>query len=48
MILAQNPTLTNSQVDRLITSNVDPYAAYQGRTLATGGGRINITIHKQN
>jgi thermitase len=42
LILAQNPALTNSQVDQLITTNVDAYTTYQGRMLATGGGRINV------
>jgi thermitase len=42
LLLTQNPALTNSQVAGLITANVDPYTPYLGRTLAAGGGRINV------
>ncbi len=42
LILSQNPTLPNSQINSLITSKVDPYTPYQGRTLAAGAGRINV------
>jgi thermitase len=41
-ILAQNPSLSNSEVSSLIVSNVDPYTPYAGRTLAAGAGRINV------
>ena len=43
LILAQNPTLTNSQVSALITSNVDPYTPYYANgSIVPGGGRINV------
>jgi thermitase len=42
LLLTQNPALTNSQVENLIATNVDPYTPYLGRTLAAGGGRINV------
>ena len=41
LLFAQNPTLTNSQVKNLITSNVDPYTPYSGG-IAAGGGRMNV------
>lgn len=41
-ILSQNPTLTNAQVNALITSQVDPVLPYQGQSLGTSSGRINI------
>lgn len=41
-ILSQNPTLSNSQVNDLVTSQVDPVNPYQGRALSTDSGRINV------
>jgi thermitase len=41
-ILAQNPSLANSQVAALITANVDPYTPDGNRSLAPGAGRINV------
>lgn len=41
-ILAQNPSLSTSQVESLIVGNVDPYLPYNGLTIAAGAGRINV------
>lgn len=41
-IMSQNPTLNNAQVNALICSQVDPVLPYQGQSLGTGAGRINI------
>ena len=41
-ILAQNSSLTASQVESLIVGNVDPYLPFNGLTLAAGAGRINV------
>lgn len=41
-LLSQNTTLSNAQVNTLITSEVDPFVPYQGRDLGAGAGRINI------
>jgi thermitase len=42
LLLAQNPSLSPSQVKNLITTNVDPYKPYSTHTLGTGVGRINV------
>lgn len=42
LIMAQNPSLTNSQVRSLIINNVAPYTPYSGRNIASGAGRINV------
>ena len=42
LMRSQNPTLTNAQVSQLITTKVDPYNPYSGRSIATGAGRINV------
>lgn len=42
LLLSQNPNLTASDVAQLILTHVDPYLPYQSRTLALGGGRINV------
>ena len=42
LILSMNPSLTNAQVSSYITSNVDGYNPYSGRTIAAGAGRINV------
>jgi len=41
-ILAQNPSLSTSQVESLIVGNVDAYTPFNGLTLAAGAGRINV------
>jgi thermitase len=41
-IRAHNPSLTNADINRAITTNIDPYFPYQGRTLGTGTGRVNV------
>lgn len=41
-ILAQNPSLSTSQVESLIVGNVDPYNPYNGLTIGAGAGRINV------
>lgn len=40
LIMAQNPSLTNTQVNSLIISNGNSYSPYYG-SLATGSGRVN-------
>jgi len=42
LILAQNPALTASQVNSIITGNVDAYSPYAGRTIGSNAGRINV------
>src|SRR5205085_887202 len=42
LIWSQNPSLTNVQVKSLITSNVDGYTPYSGRTITAGAARINV------
>lgn len=41
-ILAQNPSLSTSQVESLIVGNVDPYLPYNSRTIGASAGRINV------
>lgn len=41
-LLAQNPGLTIAQVESLIVGNVDPYSPFNGQSLGTGAGRINV------
>lgn len=42
LLLAQNPSLTPSRVAAILTSQVDPYTATGGHTLAPGAGRLNV------
>jgi len=41
LLRSQAPTLSNSQINNLITGNVDPYSPYSGRTLGATAGRVN-------
>lgn len=41
-IIAQNPGLTNADVDAIIQATTDTYTPYIGRTLAPAAGRINV------
>lgn len=42
LLLAQNGTLTNAQITKIITENVDPYTPISGHQLKAGAGRINV------
>lgn len=42
MLMAQNPSLSASEVTRLIVSHVDPFTGPADRPLAPGAGRINV------
>src|SRR5262249_23288506 len=42
LIWSHSPQLFNSQVANLVTSKVDHYNPYSGRTIAPGAGRINV------
>lgn len=42
LLFSMAPALTNVQVRSIILTSVDPYTPYSGRTIASGGGRINI------
>jgi fibronectin type 3 domain-containing protein len=41
LLRSQSPGLSNSQINTLITGNVDPYVPYSGRTLGAVAGRVN-------
>lgn len=43
LIWAQNPTLTDADVKRIITTSVDPYKPYGSQSIVSGGGRINVS-----
>ena len=42
LILSDVPTLSNDRLGGLLKSNVDPVQPYQGNTIATGAGRVNV------
>ena len=42
LIRSMSPTLTQTQVSNLLTKMVDPYTPYNGNSIATGAGRVNV------
>ena len=42
ILMAHAPSQTNAQISTLITSNVDAYTPYLGRSIKSGAGRVNI------
>ncbi|MFO0982168.1 MAG: S8 family serine peptidase [Planctomycetota bacterium] len=43
LLVAQNPSLSNSAIVSILTGNVDGYTPYaSGRTIASGAGRMNV------
>jgi thermitase len=42
VLWSYNPTLTNQQVREALETQVDPYTPYNGRTIGSGKGRLNV------
>ncbi|BCW96438.1 MAG: S8 family peptidase [Fimbriimonadales bacterium] len=42
VLWSHNPNLTNAELRSALETNVDPYQPYNGRTIASGAGRLNV------
>ncbi len=42
LVWSHAPNLTNQQLRTILEQNVDPYQPYNGRTIASGAGRLNV------
>lgn len=42
LLWSYNPSLTNQQVREALETYTDPYTPYNGRTIGTGKGRLNV------
>ncbi len=42
VLWSHNGSLTNTQLRNALQTNVDPYQPYNGRTIASGAGRLNV------
>ena len=42
LVWSDVPALSNDKLGGLLKANVDPVQPYQGHTIATGAGRVNV------